>query len=254
MMRRLALITAAALALTACSSDTTAPDNTDLALLGAGTFGTALTTTGGYEAGVYQDRLGNALPDELKLTDAQKAAIKSLVDAFQQATKADREALGAILREARQAVEAKKSRSEVQAILAHGLPIAARLAQAEAKLKSDIDAVLTPEQRAWIAAHSPRGCRADRFPPLTDAQKAQIHALEAAFQTQNKADIDAVKAILDEAAAAIRAGKSHDEVAAILEKARAPMQRLESARKELREKILAVLTPEQKASGCLPLG
>lgn len=253
-MRRLAWISAAALAFVACSGDTTSPDTSDLTLLGAGTFGTALTTTGGYEAGVYQDRLGNALPDELKLTDAQKAAIKSLVDAFQQATKTDREALGAILREARQAIEARKPRSEVQAILARGAPIAARLALAEAKLKADIDAILTPEQRAWIAAHSPRSCRADQFPPLTDTQKAQIHSLEVAFQTQNKADLDAVKAILEEAAAAVRAGKSHDEVAAILEKARAPMQRLASARQDLRDKILAVLTPEQKASGCLPLG
>lgn len=253
-MRRLAWTVAAALALTACSGDTTSPDIDDLTPLGAGTFGTALTTAGGYEAGVYQDRLINALPDELKLTDAQKSAIKSLVEAFQQATRADREALRAILREAHQAIEAKKPRSEVQAILAKGLPIAARLAQAEAKLKSDIDALLTPEQRAWIEAHSPRGCRPDLFPPLTEAQKAQIHALEVAFQTQNKVDLDAVKAILDEAAAAIKAGKSRDEVAAILEKARAPMQRLESARRELRENILNVLTPEQKASGCLPLG
>jgi len=253
-MRRFAWFAAAALALTACSSDTTSPDSADLTLLEAGAFGTALTTTGGYDAGVYQDRLINALPDELKLTDEQKAQIKSLVEAYQQATRSDREALGAILRDARRAIEAKKSRSEVQAILARGAPIAARLGAAEAKLKSDIDAVLTPEQRAWIAAHSPRGCRPDQFPPLTDAQKAQIHSLEVAFQTQNKTDLDAVRAVLEEAAAAIKAGKSRDEVAAILEKARAPMQRLESARKELREKILAVLTPEQKASGCLPLG
>ncbi len=253
-MRRLAWFAAAAFALTACSSDTTSPDNADLTLLEAGAFGTALTTTGGYDAQGYQDRLVNGLPDELELSDAQKTQIRSLVEAFQQATRADREALGAILHEAREAIEAKKPRSEVQAILAGGAPIIARLAAAEAKLKADIDAVLTPEQRAWIAAHSPRGCRPDRFPPLTDAQKAQIHALEVAFQTQNKADLDAVKAILEEAAAAIRAGKSRDEVTAILEKARAPMLRLETARKDLREKILNVLTPEQKASGCLPLG
>lgn len=253
-MRRLAWFAAAALALTACSSDTTSPDNADLTFLEAGAFGTALTTTGGYDAGVYQDRLINALPDELKLSDQQKAQIKSLVEAFQQATKADREALGAILRQVHQAIQANKPRSEVQAILVGAAPIIARLAAAEAKLKSDIDAVLTPEQRAWIAEHSPRACRVDRFPPLTDAQKAQIHTLEVAFRTQNQADLDAVKAVLEEAAAAIRAGKSREEVAAILEKASAPMQRLEAARKELREKILAVLTPEQKASGCLPLG
>lgn len=253
-MRRLAWFAAAAFALTACSSDTTSPDNADLTLLEAGAFGTALTTTGGYDAGVYQDRLINGLPDSIELSDAQKAQIRTLIEAFQQATRGDREALGAILREARQAIEAKKPRSEVNAILLHAAPIIARLAAAEAKLKSDIDAVLTPAQRAWIAAHSPRACRPDQFPPLTDAQKAQIHALEVAFQTANKADLDAVKAILEEARAATEAGKSRDEVAAILEKARAPMQRLETARKDLREKILDVLTPEQKASGCLPLG
>lgn len=253
-MRRLAMITAAALALSACSGDTTSPNTTNATLLDAGAFGTALTTTGGYDAEVYQDRLVNGLPDELKLTDDQRAKIRSLIEAFQQATRTDREALGTILREARQAIEAKKSRSEVEAILSKGVDIRRRLAAAEAKLKADIDAVLTPEQRAWIEAHSPRGCRADRFPPLTDAQKAQIHALELAFQTQNKADLDAVKAVLDEAAAAIKAGKPREEVAAILSKAIAPMQRLESARRDLRDKILAVLTPEQKASGCLPLG
>jgi len=253
-MRRLAWIAAGALALSACSGDTTSPGTTDATFLEAGAFGTALTTAGGYDADVYQDRLVNALPDELKLTDAQRAQIRSLIEAFQQATRADREALGAILREAQQAIQAGKTRAEVEAILSKGIDIRRRLAAAEAKLKTDIDAVLTPEQRAWIEAHSPRGCRPDRFPPLTDAQKAQIHALEVAFQTQNKADLDAVKAVLDEAAAAIRAGKSRDEVAAILAKAIAPMQRLEAARKALRDKILAILTPEQKASGCLPLG
>jgi Spy/CpxP family protein refolding chaperone len=253
-MRRLAWISVAALSLAACSNDTTSPTTSDLSLLEAGAFGTALTTAGGYDADVYQDRLVNGLPDELKLTDDQRAQIRSLITAFQQATKSDREALIAILREARQAIEANKPRREVEAILARGLAIRLRLAAAEAKLKADIDAVLTPEQRAWIEAHSPRGCRADQFLPLTDAQKAQIHALEVAFQTENRTDLDAVKAVLDEAAAAIKAGKSREEVAAILEKAKAPMQRLETARKALRDKILAVLTPEQKASGCLPLG
>jgi Spy/CpxP family protein refolding chaperone len=253
-MRRLAWISVAALSLAACSGDSTAPDSLDASLLEAGAFGTALTTTGGYDATVYNDRLVNAFPDSIKLTDQQKAQIKSLIDAFQAATKSDREALNAILREAHQAIEAKKPRSEVEAILARGLAIRLRLAQAEAKLKSDIDGVLTPAQREWIRSHEPRGCRPDRFPPLTDAQKAAIHALEVAFQNDNKADLDAVKAVLDEAAAARAAGKSRDEVAAILEKAKAPMQRLEAARKTLREKIAAILTPEQKASGCLPLG
>jgi Spy/CpxP family protein refolding chaperone len=253
-MRRIGLIMIAALSLAACSNDTTSPANTDFTISGAGAFGTALTLAGGYDADTYQDRLVNALPDELKLTDEQKAKIKSLVEAFQQSTRADREALSAILREARQAVEAKKTRAEVEAILSKGADIRRRLATAEAKLKSDIDAVLTAEQKAWIASHTSRGCRADKFPPLSDVQKAQIKALETAFREANQADLAAVKAVLDEAQAAIKAGKSHEEVAKILEKAIAPTARLATARKTLRDQILAVLTPEQRASGCLPLG
>src|SRR5215212_10906243 len=90
MMRRLAWIASAALALSACSGDSTAPNSSDLTLLDAGAFGTALTATGGYDAGVYQDRLINGLPDELKLSDDQKSQIRSLIDAFQQATRPDR--------------------------------------------------------------------------------------------------------------------------------------------------------------------
>lgn len=253
-MRKMIAITLVALAAAACSSDTTAPANSDLSTLDAGAFGTALTVAGGYDAETYQNRLINGLPDELALTDDQKAQIKSLVEAFVQSTKSDREALTAILREAHEAARAGKSRDDIKAILAKGEPIRERLAAAETKLKSDIDAVLTPDQRAWIASHTPRACKADQFPPLTDAQKAQIKALETAFQAAHQADLDAVKSILSDAQAAIRAGKSRDEVAAILARAVAPLQRLATARTELRTQILAVLTPEQKASGCLPLG
>ena len=61
-MRRTALIAASILSLVACS-DSTSPRGTDLTLLEAGAYGTALTSMGGYDASVYQDRLGNALPD-----------------------------------------------------------------------------------------------------------------------------------------------------------------------------------------------
>ena len=253
-MRRITLIAVAVLSLAACSGETTSPDSPDITLLEAGAFGTALTTLGGYDADIYQNRLGNALPDELKLTSDQQAKIKSLVEAFVQSTRADREAFVAILREARQAMEAKKPRAEVEAILAKGAAIRQRLGAAEAKLKADIDAVLTPEQRAWIAAHSPRGCRADKFPPLSEAQKAQIRALEIAFQQSNKADLDLVRATFEEAHAAVLAGKSKEDVAKILAKAGPAIVRLEAARKSLRDQILNILTPEQKASGCLPLG
>ena len=214
-MRRIALVTLAALSLSACSKDTTAPDTLSLGIDAAGT-GTALTLAGGYDAGTYQNRLANALPDSLKLSSDQQAAIRALIGAFETATRADRDALQRILRRAREA-----GRGSVAGILAEGVPIIARLQAAESKLKSDIDAILTAEQRAWLASHSPKNCRPDRFPALTDAQKAQIAALEKAFQ-ESKAGLD---------------GPS-----------------LDAARKALREAIIGVLTAEQKASGCLPLG
>ena len=253
-MRRTALIAAAVLSLFACSRETTSPDLSDLSLLEAGAFGTALTATGGYDADIYQERLANGLPDELKLTAEQQAKIKSLVEAFLQSTRADREALGGILREARQAAQAGKTRAEVQAILAKGAAIRGRLGAAETKLKADIDAVLTAEQRAWIAAHSPRGCRADRFPPLSDAQKAQIRALETTFRQNNQADLNLVKAAFEEANAAAKAGASRDDIAKILARVAPAILRLEAARKGLQQQLLGVLTPEQKASGCHPLG
>jgi len=252
-MRRITLVTIATLSLAACSSETTAPDNRP-SLTEAGAYGTALTLAGGYDAETYQNRLVNALPDELKLSDDQRAKIRSLVQAFEQATRPDREALGAVLREARSAVEAKRSRAEVEAILAKGADARKRLASAESKLKSDIDAVLAAEQRAWITSHSPRACRADKFPPLSDVQKGQIRALETAFQEKNRTDLDAVKNALDDAQAAIRSGSSREDVAKILERAATSIARLATARVELRTQILGILTPEQKASGCLPLG
>jgi Spy/CpxP family protein refolding chaperone len=242
-MRRIALVTLAALSLSACSKEATAPDAPSLLIEAAGT-GTALTLAGGYDAGTYQTRLANGLPDSLKLSADQQAAIRALISAFETATKADRDSLQAILRRAREA-----GRAGAATILASGAPVIARLQAAEAKLKADIDAVLTAEQKAWLASHTPRNCRPDRFPALTDAQKAQIAALERAFVENNKADLDAVKAAFESAR-----GKTREEAQQILEATAAARARLEAARKALRESIVAIFTAEQRASGCLPLG
>jgi len=254
-MRRVALIPLIAAAFAACSTDTTSPANEDqITDFSIGAFGTALTSAGGYDAELYQQRLFHALPDSIKLTAEQEAKIKALVEAFQQATKADRDALYAILREAFQAYRAHKSRAEVMAILEKGLPIRARLAAAEADLKTQIDAVLTPEQRAWLASHRPPRCDPRKFIPLTDAQKAQMRALEAAFEQANKADLEAVKAAYEQARAAHAAGKTREEIKAILDAVRPAIERLDAARRALRAQLEAILTPEQRASRCLPLG
>lgn len=252
-MKRIALVTLAALSLAACSQDTTGPASSLDLDNGAGAFGTALTAAGGYEAGIYESRLANGLPDDLKLSIEQKEKIRALVKAFEDATRADREALRAILKEANEAGR-RGGRADARKILDGAVALRTRLAAAEAKLKADIDAVLTPEQRAWIATHSPRRCDPSKFVPLSDAQKAQISALEAAFEQSNKADLDAVKAAYDEIREALRAGKSREEVAKILDRVKPAMARLATGRIRLREQIAAVLTPEQRASGCLPLG
>ena len=61
--------------------------------------------------------------------------------------------------------------------------------------------------------------------------------------------LDAVKAAFDSAR-----GKSREEAEKILQGTAAARARLEAARKALRESIVGLLTAEQKASGCLPLG
>lgn len=248
-MRRIAFITFAAAALVACSSETTSPKSSDLSV-DAAAFGTALTIAGGYEPELYQDRLVNGLPDSLKLSADQEAQIKALITAFNAATKADREAIEAILKEARALSNGRTNGADSAGkLLLRGSEVMKRLAAAQAKLRADINAVLTAEQRAWIAAHEPKNCKAERFPALSEAQKAQIHALEQAFQTNNKADLDAVKAAFESAR-----GKTQAERDAILSAVKPAQVRLEAARKALKEAIKAVLTTEQQNSGCDPLG
>jgi Spy/CpxP family protein refolding chaperone len=249
-MRRIVFITLAAAAIAACSNETTAPDTADLSN-DAGAYGTAFTVAGGFEPDLYQDRLTNGLPDSIALTADQKTKIKALVDAFQTSTKADHQALDALLKSIHQLnrPHSTTGADSVGKLLTKAAEITQRLAAAQAKLKSDIDAILTPAQIAWLASHEPKNCKPARFPPLSDAQKAQIKALEDAFQTNNKADLDAVKAALDSAK-----GKTKEEREAILAAVKPAQARLEAARKALREAIKAVLTSEQKSSGCDPLG
>lgn len=250
MRRRIAFLTIAALSFAACSNETTAPATSDLSI-DAGAFGTALIVVGGYEADLYQTRLANGLPDSLKLSSDQQTKIKVLIDAFQASTKGDRDALNAILSQAHSAFQgtSRSAADSVGKILARGIEIRARLAAAEVKLKSDIDAILTADQRAWIAAHEPKKCRPEKFAPLSDAQKVQIKALEQAFQDNNKVDLQAVKAAFDSAQ-----GKSKADRDAIIAGVAPAIARLETARKALTAALGAVLTADQKSSGCVPLG
>lgn len=96
-------------------------------------------------------------PDALKLTDAQKTAIKSLHDAFFAAHKAQFEQLKAIREEARAAIQDKKTREQVRAILEKSRPIMEAMKPDFEALRAAVAAVLTPEQKAWAAEHRRQG-------------------------------------------------------------------------------------------------
>jgi Spy/CpxP family protein refolding chaperone len=188
---------------------------------------------------------GAQLPDALRLTVEQKAAITALHDAFMKATAADVTALRAIEAQVKTAIKAGKSRDEVRAIIETAAPIRARLDAAFKKLQADIWAIYTPEQRAWIESHRPRSCGGDAA-KLTDEQVKQIRALQDQFYASVKADLELIRSIGEEAKKARAAGKSREEVAAILAKANEPARRVADAERKLQDAINALLTAEQK--------
>jgi Spy/CpxP family protein refolding chaperone len=185
------------------------------------------------------------LPDRLRLTAEQKAAIAALHEAFMKATAADVAALRAIEREARDAAAAGKSRDEIRAILARALPIRERLDAAFRKLRADIWAVYTPEQRAWIESHRPRACGPAAV-NLTEEQAKQIRALQERFMVAVKEDLALIRSIVEKARAAREAGASREDVARILAEAAEPQRRVTEAERKLQAAVLALLTPEQQ--------
>jgi Spy/CpxP family protein refolding chaperone len=98
---------------------------------------------------------GAAFPDSIKLTDAQKTQIQSLVDAFRAANSADLDAMKAAHVAAREARKAGKSREEIRAILEGAKAAAERVHTNAQALRTSIQGVLTASQRAWLDAHRP---------------------------------------------------------------------------------------------------
>jgi Spy/CpxP family protein refolding chaperone len=246
-MRKLLLTLVAAVALAACNDDSVGPaDDGSLLLLDDAAvlaFGAMDMAQPGSH---YIARL-HRLPDHLKLTTAQQSQIRALLQTFAEATTADREALMAIMQRARAAFQAGQSQDEVRAILAEGDAIRRRLHEAEQNLHSQIEAVLTAEQKAWLAANGPERCR--EF-ALTETQQTEITALIAAFNVTNQADIATVRQAFEAARAAHQNGASREAILAILQGASGAMQRLMVAQFQLQAAIQAVLTPQQRDSGC----
>ena len=234
----------AATMLAACDSATT-PESTTPELAAVTSFSADVGSAGPREMGSL-----HRLPDDLKLTDEQEAQIRMLLDEFATDTKADRDALAALIEDAREAHRDGASRDSVMKLLAQADPIRERLAAAHEELKAAIDAVLTAEQKAWLEAHRPerRQCRdTDR---LTDTQKNQIKALVKAFEDENRADLRLVADLHRRIQRAIREGKSRAEIDALRAQADAAIDRLADARAALTAALAEVLTDEQLESGC----
>lgn len=190
------------------------------------------------------------LPENLGLSTEQRAKVEAAIAAYATGVQADLQAIAAVEKRAADAKAAGKTRDEVQKILDEAAPARARIAAAQQALTTQLLALLTAEQKAWVAANTPKVCDPATFPPLTDAQRVQIAELQKAFETANRADLDAIAAARKKAEEAKRAGKSEAEVKAILDAVQPAVDRVNAARVALEQKIQAVLTPEQRASGC----
>lgn len=146
---RLGALAAAALLVAGCDNSATGLRNDESAVLAFDQAATVDAATG-VPRGPFMD---HALPAEIQLTDAQKAAIKALHDAFVVAHKAQFDQLKAIHEEARAAVKAGKTRAEVGAILDKGQAIMVAMKADFEALRVKVEAILTAAQKAWFADH-----------------------------------------------------------------------------------------------------
>ena len=177
------------------------------------------------------------LPAHLRLTTAQQEALRALFTAHATATQADRAALLALRQQRPGNGGTPLSPEQLQELHRQMTAILVRMAAASAALETQILALLTPEQRAWIEANTPRRCD---LRSLTPEQQARVAALRQAFEQTHAADLALVRRVMEEAHAAHRAGKPRAEIQAILAQIAEPMRRLAAAQAELHSAVMAI--------------
>lgn len=251
-MRTVLTLAIAISSLAACSSESTAPVATEFAADELESTLVALGMPLAGNPGISELALIQRFPADIKLSAAQHAQIAAITAAFETATRSDREALSGIARQIAEAKRARKPEADIRALVEQTISILQRLAAAQSAVREQILAVLTPAQKAWLTAQAPHRCDLGKFPPLTAAQRSQIHALELSFRQANSADLATVETAMKQAREAKAAGKSEAEIRAIIEAVRPAMDRIAIARRQLAERIAAIYTAEQKASGCTP--
>jgi Spy/CpxP family protein refolding chaperone len=235
--------------LAACSSETVAPN--ELLLLDADETDLVPDYAISSAAVVDGAGIGGArLPDDLRLTAEQKAAIAELHEAFMQASADEVAELRDIEQQVRQLRRSGGSREEILALLADAKVIRDKLADDFVALQEAIWAIYTPEQRAWIEANKPRVCDRNGPPRLTEAQIAQIRSLMQAFQEAIADEMATIKAAHQEARAAKAAGATAEEIRAILATVQDELEAVRQAERRLEQAILEVLTPDQRLRWC----
>jgi Spy/CpxP family protein refolding chaperone len=87
---------------------------------------------------------------------------------------------------------------------------------------------------------------------LTDVQKGQVHALVQQFAQAHAPQLDSLRVIMEAARGARQAGKTPDEIRAIMETGKPIADELAPARKEFHDAAEKLLTSAQIAAGCEP--
>ncbi|MBA3889787.1 MAG: Spy/CpxP family protein refolding chaperone [Gemmatimonadaceae bacterium] len=178
------------------------------------------------------------LPQHLRLTIAQQEALRALFTAHASAMQADRAALMALVEQlAATNGGTRPAPEQVRQLQQQAAAIVARIAAAGAALETEILALLTPAQRAWIEANTARRCD---LRSLTPEQHARVKALRQAFEQSNAADIAHMARVMGEARAAHASGRPRAEIQAILARGAEAMRRLAAAQAELHVAIMAI--------------
>ena len=128
--------------------------------------------------------------------------------------------------------------------------LAACSGDAAAPSESDVLSLVPEFAESMASSVDPGGIGGSKLPDdlaLTSEQKAAIATLHEAFKAATAADVAALRAIEAEARAAKAAGKSRDEIHAILARGAPILERLNQAFRVLLAAIWQVYTPEQRA-------
>lgn len=161
---RMMFIVLVAASVAACTNDVTAPalspsPENSLATAGGDTAGRGMWGFGRHGYGMMGGGFffARRLPANLQLSDAQRTQIKSLMTAYRSAHQDDLKSVASVMRQAHTTRVAGQivTPDQRRALFAPVAPARQRLMSANTQLASDVQQVLTPDQKAWLATHHP---------------------------------------------------------------------------------------------------